>query len=185
MKKGLAAVLCAGFLAVTPAGADEIEDAIAAALEAYRAGDIAAAKEELDYAQQLLTQARAETLADFLPEPLEGWTREEAESAGAMAFGGGMSASASYHRDGETVEIQILADNQMVAGMAAVFANPAMMGTMGRVKRINRQKVVITPEGEIQALVDGRILITVSGSAPIEEKEAYFAAIDLEGLKGL
>ena len=185
MRKGLAVCLSAVLLAGVPAGADEIEDAISAALEAYRAGDIAAAKEELDYAQQLLAQVRADTLADFLPEPLEGWTRELSQTAGTTAFGGGMSASASYQRDGETVEIEILADSQLVAGMAAVFANPALMGAMGRVKRINRQKVVITPEGEIQALVDGRILISVSGSAPIEEKEAYFTAIDLEGLKGL
>ena len=37
-----------------PAAADEIEDTIAAALEAYRAGDVKLAKEEIDFVQQLL-----------------------------------------------------------------------------------------------------------------------------------
>lgn len=185
MKMRIVALAAAAALWAGASTADEIEDAIEAALEAYRAGDIATTREELGYAQQLLAQRRADALSGLLPEPLQGWTREVDENAGAAAFGGGVAASATYRRDGETVEIQIVADNQMVAAMAAMFANPAMMGAAGRVKRINRQKVVLAPDGEIQALIDGRVLVTISGSAPIEEKEAYFAAIDLERLKEL
>ncbi len=172
---------------IAVASADEIEDSLKAALEAYQAGDVNGAREEIDYARQLLLQMRAESLAKFLPAPLDGWSRRDDENSGTAmgALGGGMMAGATYTRkdNGETVEIQIMADNQMVASMAAMFANPALMGTMGKLKRINRQKVVITPEGEIQALVDGRILVSVSGSAPVEDKEAYFRAIDIKALK--
>ena len=57
------------------------------------------------------------------------------------------------------------------------------MGSMGKVKRINRQKVVITNDNEIQTLIDGRIMIQISGNADLEAKEAYFKAIDLKALK--
>jgi len=70
----------------------------------------------------------------------------------------------------------------MVTAMAAMFGNATLLGAMGQVKRINRQTVVITQQGELQALVANRILLQLSGNAPVEDKEAYFAAIDLKGL---
>ena len=58
-----------------------------------------------------------------------------------------------------------------------------MMGSMGQVKRINRQKAVITQQGEVQAMINNRIFVQVSGQVPVEDKEAYFAAIDFRGLE--
>lgn len=169
-----------------PAQADEIEDSLQMALEAYQAGDINAAKEEIDYAAQLIAQMKAAGLSGFLPEALPGWTRAEADQGGGaamMGFGGGMMASATYSRGGDMIEIQLMADNQMVTSMAMMFGNAAMMGSLGQVKRIKRQKVVITNQGELQAMIDGRILVQISGQSPVEDKEAYFATLDLNGLK--
>lgn len=179
----VAGLVAAGLPA--PAHADEIEDSIAAALSAYQAGDIALAKEELDFAGQLLSQMKAEGLAGFLPAAMSGWTREDGETQaiGAAMMGGGQSASATYTRGSDTVDIQLLADNPMIAAMAGMFANPAALGAMGSVKRIGREKVVVTSDGELQALVNNRILVQVTGSASLEDKEAYFAAIDMAGLK--
>ena len=42
-----------------PAMADEITDALRSALEAYEAGDVAAAREDAEYAVQLLAQQKA------------------------------------------------------------------------------------------------------------------------------
>ncbi|MBB4286764.1 hypothetical protein [Roseospira goensis] len=183
-----AALTGAALMSVTalPAHADDVEDSIQAALEAYQAGDIALAKEELDFASQLLSQMKAAGLADFLPQPLAGWTRQDAETQamGAAMMGGGLSASAAYEKDGgETVTIEFLADNPMVTAMAGMFGNSAAMGAMGTVKRINRQKVVLTNDGQLQALVNNRILVQIGGSAGAEDKEAYFSAIDIDGLK--
>lgn len=184
MKTFLAAALAAIHLAA-PAGADEVEDALEAALDAYRAGDMAVAQEEIDYAGALLSQMKAEGLAGFLPEAMEGWTREDGETQalGAAMFGGGMTAEARYVRDDRSVTIALMADNPMVAAMAGMFENAAALGSIGKVKRINRQKVVITPDGELQALVGRRIMVSIDGDAPIEDKEAYFAAIDAAALK--
>lgn len=179
----LAALLVSGAAAM--AQTDEIEEGLELALEAYRAGDIAAAKEEIDYVAQLLNQMKAEGLAAFLPEPMEGWTREEGEnqSAAMGIFGGGLAASATYTRDRDRVEIQLMAENQMVTSMAAMFANTATMGAMGKVRRIRRQMVLENQQGELQAVIDNRVFVQVSGSAPAEDKLAYFEAIDLRGLK--
>ena len=180
----LATAALIGVIGVAPAQADDVEDALEMALEAYRAGDLAVAKEEIDFAAQLIAQKKAAALADYLPEPLPGWERMDDGGGGqAGMFGGGMSASATYTRDRDRVEVQFMANNQMVTAMAGMFGNAAMMGSMGEVKRINRQKVVITQAGELQTLVDNRIFITISGNAPVEDKEAYFEAIDLRALE--
>jgi hypothetical protein len=169
-----------------PARADDVEASIDAALEAYRAGDIKAAKEELDFASQLLGQRKAAELKALLPEPLPGWARQDGDGGDAQAmagFGGGQMAAASYSKGDETVDIQIMADNQMLTAMGAMFANPAMMGAMGEVKRIGGEKVVLSQEGELQTLIDGRIMVQIAGTADIETKQAYFEAIDLEKLR--
>jgi len=178
------AVLFIGGLSL-PAQADEIEDSLQLALEAYQAGDINAAKEEIDYAAQLISQMKAAGLSEFLPEALPDWSRLEPEQGGqAMtAFGGGMTASANYTRENDRIEIQLMADNQMVTAMAGMFGNAAMMGSMGKVKRIKRQKVIITQSGELQAMINNRIYVQISGRAPVEDKEAYFTALDIRGLQ--
>lgn len=183
LRAAMAAILIGGLS--LPAQADEIEEALQMALEAYQAGDINAAMEEIDYAAQLIAQLKAVGLSGFLPDPLPDWARVKGEdkTQTAAVLGGGMTANATYTRGNDGIEIQLMANNQMVIAMAAMFGNAAMMGSMGQIKRIKRQKVVITPQGELQAMINNRILVQITGRAPIEDKEAYFAAIDLRGLK--
>ena len=172
LRAATAAILIGGLS--LPAQADEIEDALQMALEAYRAGDINIAKEEIDYAAQLIAQLKAVGLSAFLPDALPGWTRVESEdkTQTAALMGGGMTTSASYTRGDDGIDIRLMADNQMVTAMAAMFGNAAMMGSMGKVKRIKRQKVVITRQGELQALSKNRIPLRVPGRAPIGAQEA-------------
>jgi hypothetical protein len=179
----VAMAMAALAVAAQPAAADEIEESLKMALEAYQAGDINAAKEEIDFAAQLINQLKASALGDFLPVALEGWTRHDGDTQAAGAFGGGSSASAQYSRGQDNINIQLMANNQMVTSMAGMFGNMALMGAMGQVKRINRQKVVITKNGELQALIDNRILVQIGGNASAEDKEAYFAAMDIKGLE--
>ncbi|GIX12826.1 MAG: hypothetical protein KatS3mg118_0785 [Paracoccaceae bacterium] len=178
--RSLAAALFAA-LAATPAPADEIEDAIAAALSAYRAGDIAAAKEEIDYAAQLLARRKAEGLQAFLPEPMPGWTRSLHDPQSAAMFGGGLFAGADYRKDGETVSIRLIADSPVAMSMAAIFANPAMMAMQGRVLRVGREKFLVKEDG-IFGLIGNRVMVEVSGDAPEAVQIGYLEAIDLGAL---
>ncbi|MGY6554040.1 MAG: hypothetical protein ACXIUM_05915 [Wenzhouxiangella sp.] len=169
-------------LACGPASAraDEIADALRSALSAYESGDLAAAHEDASFAAQLLAQAKAASLMEFLPEPLDGWRRSDGESQAhaAMMFGGGMTAEASYSGPGgANVEIQLLANSPM----ASMFANPAVMGAMGQVRRINRVSFVVTNDGQVQGMV-GNVLVQVSGSAPEDLKIAHIENMDLRAL---
>ena len=162
---------------------DEVETTLTTALEAYREGDIEMATEEVEYAQQLLARMKAERLVGFLPEPMEGWTMEQGDSGGMPGLGG-MMASATYTGPENRVEVQIMAENQMVASMMMMFNNPVMMGQMGELKRIGRQKVVLTDDGELQAMLDNNVLVSITGDAPAEVKEEYFKRIDIRALEG-
>jgi len=167
------------------ASADDFTTTLDNVRQAYEEGDIAAAKEELDYAGQLLGQMRAKKLQSLLPDALDGWTRKDAEvsNAGTAMFGGGTTAKAEYQKGKDRISISIITDSPMLASMAMLFSNPAMAGTQGTMKRINRQKVMVKKDGSITAMVDKRIMIEISGRAPAEDKEAYFEAIDIKELK--
>ncbi|QIE54754.1 hypothetical protein G5B40_04440 [Pikeienuella piscinae] len=179
----LSAALC---LSLAPfAAADEIEDSIAAALEAYRAGDLATAKDEIDFAAVLLGQKKAEGLGAYLPAPLSGWTREDDDSdaAAAAMFGGGLTAGAEYVQGAERIEIRLIADSPMIAGMAGMLGNAAMMAAQGEVRRVGKQRYLIARDGQIMALVGGKVLVQLSGEGALEDKIAYFEAIDFAGLE--
>lgn len=167
-------------LAQSPVLADEVADALREALRAYELGDVAVAREEAEYAVQLLAQQKAEGLTVFLPQALPGWSRAVGEGqahTGAM-FGVGLTASATYiGPDGQQFEIQLLADSPI----AAMFANPAMMGAFGQVRRINRVNFAVDPQGDIQGMV-GKVLVQVSGSASVADKTAYLEKMDLRAL---
>lgn len=179
----VSAALCLSL--APPVAADEIEDGIAAALEAYRAGDIAAAKNEIDFAAVLLGQKKAEGLGGFLPAPLTGWTREDDESdaAAAAMFGGGLTAGADCTQGAERIEIRLIADSPMVAAMAGMPGNAAMMAAQGEARRVGKQRHLVARDGQIMALVAARVLVQLSGEGAPEDKIAYFEAIDFAGLE--
>jgi hypothetical protein len=165
-----------------PALADEFEEVVEAALEAYRAGDPSAAREDLEYALRLLGEQEAQTLAGFLPEPLAGWAREveEAGSVPMAMLGGGTSAAATYRRDGAEFTLTLIANSPMVSGMAAMFSGMASMGG-GRSLRIQRQTFSVS-DGDVQGVVGGKVLVQAEGRAPVEDIQAHIEAMDLGAL---
>ena len=188
MSQKILAAAVAMFAATVPqmGSADDVEDALQFALEAYQAGDIKSAQEEVAFAAQLLQQLKTAGLSEFLPEALNGWVRNKEDDNATAAALGGSFAKATYHKEGESsyqVTIALMADNQMVVGFSAMFSNTALMGALGTVKRIGRQKVVVKDD-EVQSMIDSRILIQITGNATLENKEAYFAEIDVRALAG-
>ncbi|WP_424926499.1 hypothetical protein [Amaricoccus tamworthensis] len=181
------AVVCAGALSVgaVPAQADEFTDVVNEALLAYEEGDIEGAKEELDYAVTLLADMKSETLREFLPEAMDGWTRTEGDTDGAgmgMAmFGGGNVVAAEYTGSGENLTITLVANSPMVSSLGAMITGMASMGG-GKPIRIQRVTFAQNDE-ELQGIVDDRVLVTVAGNASLETKKAYLEAMDLRGLR--
>ena len=174
----------AAAFAAAPVEADEVEDSLQLALEAYQAGDIASAREELSYISQVLAQMEAAAFSELLPEAPPGWTRAVDGNGGGIQAGiGGIATSATYSNDNSQMKLQLMAENQLVASMIGMFGNTAMLGNLGQVKRIKRQTVVIDKRSDLQAIVDKRILVQINGSASIEDKEMLFGSIDLRALR--
>lgn len=186
-RAALAATFLALALPALPAAADEISDALAQANEAYAAGDLATAKQQADSAAMLLAQKSAEQLAAVFPEPLDGWTAEDATTDGMSAamFGGGIMAGRTYtDGDGNTVTIEVTGDSPMILSLAGIFASPDMAAALGQSAEIAGQQAIVTDEGEIQMMVAERFLIAITGTAPIEAKKAYGEVFGFDKLPG-
>lgn len=166
MTRFIPAAVLALALLPAPALADDITDALNAAIEAYEAGDIQDALGEVAYATQLLNDLKSEGLAAFLPEPLDGWTRELADNpAQGLGFmGGGSAAEAAYTGPEGRFTIIMVADNPMVGAMAGMLNNPALMSTMGRIERIQGESF-LDADGELSGLIGGRVLVQASGAS--------------------
>lgn len=178
-----APLIAALLLAPLPATADEITDALDAAIQAYEDGDIGDALGEIAYATQLLNELQAEGLTEFLPDPLDGFTREISDDVSASLgfMGGGTAAEATYQAPGQSFTITLMADNPMVASMAGILGNAGLMATMGQLERINRENFMVS-DGEISGLIGGRILIQASGGV-IEDMIAHLELIDFDELE--
>ncbi|MCC6306403.1 MAG: hypothetical protein IT545_14580 [Rhodobacteraceae bacterium] len=182
MRSLLTAAAVAVALGPAAATADAIADSIRAALEAYEAGDLQYALEELVTAQGLITALKTEALAAYLPAAPEGWTREVNSDYGQSLalFGGGSGVEARYDGGATSFTLSIVADSPLLASFAPVFANPAMMAAMGSVTRVGRHRV-LDQGGQLVAVVGNRVLIQASG-AEAATMLPFIAAMDLDGL---
>lgn len=174
--------------------ADDIEDSIQEALQYYKSGVYKDAVETLNYASQLIQQKKGKGLESFLPEPLNGWTAQNAisQAAGAAMFGGGVSAEREYSKGSSSVSIKIITDSPLMQGMMMMFSNP-MMATSdgGKLERIGRQKAIVkfdpsSKQGDIRIVVANRFLVLIEGrNTTMEDMKEYAKAIDYKKLKSL
>jgi hypothetical protein len=185
-------IIAAGLWTVSlPANADEIGDTIKEALNAYEKGDITQAKEDLQYALELLKQASGGKLKSFFPEPLEGWKASEIEdqSQGAAMLGGGVFLHRTYKKGDAEVTIEFVSDSPVVQSVGMMLANPMFAG--GALKRIHREKALIEyrsdeKKGKLTIIVNNKVMISIEGEGVSKEDLiAYAKAIDIEGMKKL
>jgi hypothetical protein len=95
-------------------------------------------------------------------------------------LGGGSTASASYTDGKSEFTLTLVANSPMISGMAAMMSGLATMGG-GETFRIQRETFQVT-DGEIQGVVNGKVLISISGDAPVEAKRAHLESMDLRAL---
>ncbi|NBB98713.1 MAG: hypothetical protein GVY34_11225 [Alphaproteobacteria bacterium] len=155
-------------LVAQPAAADPFLDAMTAAIEAYQDGDMVYAQDELNEAQRLLAAMKADGLSAYLPDAPDGWTREIDTEANAMMamLGGGTSANATYSGPEGSFTINLIADSPMVAQMAMMLGNNAMVTQMGgQIERINRVRF-LRDDDSLQAIIANRILVQAEGADP-------------------
>ena len=170
-----------------PASADDVTDAVEEALQFYKDGKYTEAASSLNYAAQLVQQKKGASMESLLPEPLDGWTAEEAssQSAGTAMFGGGLTAERRYVKDQSTVNIQIVTDSPLLQSMMMMMANPMFATSSGgKLETINGQKAIVKlnpndRSGQIQIVVANRFLVTLDGAEVTrDDVVAYAKAID-------
>ncbi|MFV0473982.1 MAG: hypothetical protein ACK5MQ_07200 [Pikeienuella sp.] len=176
--RALVAAIC---LAAAPAAADEVETSIEAALDAWRAGNIAGADEALDQAASLLGKIRVERMAAALPAPLAGWTRAE-ETPGPVIPGASLTAGAIYERGDERLAIRLMIDGPILDSMVSVLGEDSIGSMRGELREAGAQRYIIMPDGDFSALVSDRVYVNLRGDAPREDLIAYFEAIDFAAL---
>lgn len=153
--------------AALPLQADEVSDALQAAVDAYASGDLGKTASSITLATQALGTLQAGLLSALLPEPPEGWTRtlteDFAQSFGMM--GGGSGAEARYENADQSISftISFVADNPMVGAMGGMLGNAQMMAMMGKVEMVGDQPV-LDADGTLQALVNSRVLFQAQGA---------------------
>ncbi|MAM86281.1 hypothetical protein [Allohahella sp. A8] len=177
-------------LASAAAIADEITEAIDTGLSAYKDGDMSTAASQLDYASTLIRQKKAEQITGVFPEPLSGWTAEDAqsESSGAAMFGGGISANRSYQKGDSYLTIELVMDSPMLQSMMGMFNNPSMIAMQGgKLIKIAGNNAMLEEDGERTKIVfvaNNTALFTLTGDGmKADEVKAYANAIKLDKLK--
>jgi len=183
MIKQISIALCVALISSTSSFADEFEDIIEGALEAYRDGDSKIAKEEIEYALELLKNAEGKSLQAILPTPLDGWTQEFTDDAQAMTMLGGLGVSADYRNEssGDKFSITVASSPQIAGAFGAMFGSAAAMGAMGELTRIQREKFVIS-DNQIQGLVNDKFYVNFEGDNT-EAMKAHLENMDIKALK--
>ena len=190
------AALLLGSFAPTSVRADEIREQLELAIELFEEGDYAGTITELQFAigeiQSLLGAAFAQT---FPPAP-EGWTAAEpSREAGAAFMGGGTMVNRRYSEDdgSGSMEAQLIIDNPMIQGMAALFSNPAMLAANPNMERVRmgRENAILdfdpaAGRGEITYMAGGgRAMLKVEGRnlASADQLTDLLRAWDMDGLR--
>lgn len=151
-----------------PARADEVSDALSAAVTAYEAGDIAATATQIKAAQAALGAQQSAKLAAFLPEAPAGWTRTLTEgfSEGLGIAGGGVGVEATYASDDGAASFNMtyIADNPMVTAMGGMLGDATMMAMMGKVVKVGDVSL-LNQDGAFSALIGNRVMLNAQGAS--------------------
>jgi hypothetical protein len=174
--RGLCALaLSATLIAAPPLSADQVREQLELAIELYGEGDFGGALTELEFAMDDLRKLVAGRIGEGFPDAPDGWTAAEVQSGGGAGMFGaaGTMLTRGYREQGgqRRMEATLWADSPMVQGIAMLLNNPAMISAQPNMERvrIGRESAVLKWEpnrsqAEVSLLLDGRILLQVSGS---------------------
>lgn len=190
--------LMAALLAPLALRADDVTDAIDEGTQFYKQGKFAEAASSFDYAAQLIRQKRGGEFVKLLPNALDGWTAEDAESTatGAALMGGMVSAERNYNKknddNGANVTITITGDSPALQSYVMMLTNPMIASSSGgKLKTISGQRALVKYDtddksGEITAVINSKYLISVKGNnVTADDLTNYFKAIDFDAVSKL
>lgn len=173
------------------AAEDPVLKTINEAVQHYNGGQFTAAVTSLDYASQLIRQKKGESLGRLLPEPLSGWTADQADSKsmGAAMFGGATTAERRYVKSDAAITVKYSTDSPMMQSMMMMFSNPIFASSAGKLELIHGQKAIVDfkeSSGTINVVIGTNLLVTIEGSnVKRDDLMAYAGKIDMDKLARL
>ena len=169
-------ILFAGIVSVCApplARADDVADELERARRAYEQRDYAAAADAAETAVKLIRQAQAEAWKSMLPEPLPGWTADEAQSdtVAPVLFGGGTSTTRLYRRGTDIVEISIITSFPLIMqGLGPLLASGLLSGGETKLVIIDGQKATYAKgDNAYTVMVADKALVRVKGSLGVDD----------------
>lgn len=179
-------------LLASAATADEIEDALNAALTAHKAGDLKATTTAVQKAVGFLQTKAAAGLSAALPSEIGIWKAGKLESQSLEGAGGGHSLRRSYrHGDKDKGEerrgtVVITVDSPLLEKVTSFLTNPEIGALLGAkpVSVGSHKAVYIEKQGILQFIVNQRFLVAVEGKKLKKEELLIIAqGIKTEVLK--
>ncbi len=173
------------------ANEDQITKTITEATQQYQNHQFTAAIASLEYASQMIRQKKGEALIKLLPEPLEGWKADNAESQtmGSSMFGGETTVVKQYTKSKSKLIIKYATDSPRMQTLIMMFNNPAFASSSGKLEIINGQKAIVNfkeNSGNVNIAINNNLLITLEGDdLARDDLIAYAQAIDYSALGNL
>ncbi len=177
------------------AHADEVDDQIEAARQAYASGELRGAVDMLNFAVAKIQEQMTAKLLELLPEPMEGWTADAAQSqtGGMAAMITGTTLNRRYAReDGAEITLNLMADSPMMPMLTMAMSMPFVMQSNQDMKTYSFkghrgvvEHAADSSDYEITLMIGNRLVIQGKGTklAEIEPIEAYFEQLDLEAIQ--
>ncbi len=158
--------------------ADEVEDALNAALKAYKEGKTAEAGTAIQTAQKLINAKAGLSLAAALPDMIGAWKGGKVESKSLDGIGGGQAVERSYRQGSKEkgnekkITATITADSPLMNQVMGFLANPALGSLLGaKAKKIGDIDAMMLPkQGLLQMIVANRYLVAVQAKKLTEEE---------------
>lgn len=175
------------------AAADSVTDQLDNARQAYEAGRLKDAMNTLNFAVAEIQSKVTDRLLLLLPEPLDGWQADPAqsESAGLATMITGTNLSRRYFRDdGAEISLSLMADSPMLPMLTMFLSSPFMMQADPKSKPFTMKGLrgMIKHEDgtlEITLMQGGNILIQAKGAGAADEQAVrqYLDALDLKAIQ--
>jgi hypothetical protein len=164
--------------------ADEIEDALKAALAAHQSGKTAEAAAAIKKANDLLAEKAVAGLGEALPKAIGEWTAGKLESQSLSSAGGGHSFSRSYKQGSKEAGNEkrgtavVTVDSPLLQKVGSFLSNPQIGALLGAkpLKVGPHSAIHIEKQGLIQFIVKERYLVAIEGKKLKKDELVEIAA---------
>jgi hypothetical protein len=168
-------------VAVGAPEADPVESGLRDAFRLYQAekfGEVSAKLREL---LKLLEEKEADRVGEILPAKIDDWEGDELKREDLALLGGGVSVQRDYFWGVKKVNIKLVKGSPLLKGVLALLENKDVVALSGRkTHTIFGETAVMESDRKLQLVIDGEILVEVTGNEHTSESDVVGLARELD-----